>query len=162
MTKKYAFAAFALVIFAVSCAKIPEKVQSPSLKIDIENKDGGEVYTVQFSGGITNENSSVALGAVKGTISIRDPKSKETIFTFPFQVEMILPFSMGIIDAVKTCPKKDVDPLIALFSINEAEMIKNKGSEGIFVEEDQVALSIDSYQKHDISTLLQGKINEKK
>ena len=76
MIKKYAVSVCALLICAASCAKIPEKVQSPSLKIDIETRDGAEVYSVRFSGGIANENSSTALGDVKGSVVIRDPESK--------------------------------------------------------------------------------------
>ena len=161
MIQKYAVSVCALLICAASCAKIPEKVQSPSLKIDIETRDGAEVYSVRFSGGIANENSSTALGDVKGSVIIRDPESKKGVFSIPYRIDMILPFSMGIIDAGKTCSKTEVEPLIGLFNINAEEMARNKGSEGIFVEEDRISLAVNSYLKHDINTLLQGKINEK-
>ncbi|HOO71833.1 MAG TPA: hypothetical protein PK926_08720 [Spirochaetota bacterium] len=151
-----------LVLFSItSCTRVPDKVQSPSLKIDIDYRDGAEVYLVRISAGITNENNSTALGAVKGAINIIDPEKNDRIISFPFSVDMVLPFSVGIIDAEKRCSKEEIDPVIKLFDIDTDEMVKNKGTDGIYIDENKISLAIDSYEKYDIVTLLEGKLNEK-
>ncbi len=129
--------------------------------MNIEYRDGSEIHRARVSGGITNENSSIALGAVKGSLVLSGAAEKEIVFSVPFSIDMILPFATGVIDENRVCSPEEIDALVRLLDIDRDEMARNRGSEGIYVEDNMVSLKIDSYEKHDIVTLLKGKMHEK-
>ena len=153
---------FLSVVTAIGCAKKPDKIKSPSLKIDIILEGNKEEYVVKFTGGILNENSSVALKDIKGAIDFVDPdKGSETVASIPFELDIILPMSMGIVDLEKKFDENGIKPIIELFNLDREELVKNRGSEGIFIDDKYMRLDIASYKKEDIVTLLKGKIDEK-
>jgi hypothetical protein len=153
---------FLSLLVLAGCDKKPDKIKSPSFKIDIAVSGGKDEYIVKFTGGILNENNSLALMDIKGTIDFIDPdKGKSTVASIPFELDCILPMSMGIVDLEKKFDENGIKPFIDLFKLNREELDKNKGSEGIFIDDKNISLTISSFRKADIVTLLKGKIDEK-
>ena len=141
------------------CAKLPETVHSPSLKVDVRYQKNTEEFLVKLSGGVANDNSMTALADVTGSITIVDDSGAQ-VFSFPLKQEIILPLAMGIIDTEKTIDKAGIEPLIELFKIDREELEKNGETETIYIDEKKIKLSIDTYEKKDIVKILKGNVNE--
>ncbi|PKL38007.1 MAG: hypothetical protein CVV44_12625 [Spirochaetae bacterium HGW-Spirochaetae-1] len=151
-------ALFALVVlFFTGCTVKPENVASPSVKIDFAIQDNKEVYTVHFSGGIRNENNSVAFLNMKGTIRLIDPETKKAVDSFPFEVPVILPFDTGILDLQVVRTDAEIGPLLDLLKINREQLVSEGSSSGNFIEENDLVLTDLGYEKKNIITLLQEK-----
>lgn len=149
-----------LFIICSACTKMPEKVKSPSIMISSEIINDNEEYIVRFSGGLENENSNTVLKDLKGTVSILHKDG--SLVTLPYDLDKVLPFSMGIIDTEKKIDKNIVIRLTELFRINQEEFEQTKKTDTIYIDDDKVELNIDSYEKEDIVKLLKGIINEEK
>lgn len=167
----------ASMMFISGCIKMPEEFQSPSLKIDIIIDKNTELFSLKFSAGVKNENSDVAFLRFKGKVKFVEGKesggfiskiiriltsgNNKPVMELPFEIPEILPFGIGIIDIEKKFKEEEIMPLVDLLDINREEMVKNKGIEGLYVNEKNIELQVDSYDKECIISLLQGKINEK-
>src|SRR4030042_57578 len=104
--------ALASGVILVGCAKIPDRLVSPMIKIEpavVENK---EAYKIMVSTGIQNENSDVALVNVKGNINFYDHRSDGTaLLSVPFDFLIVLPFDTGIIEIEKFYSENEIMPL---------------------------------------------------
>lgn len=152
----------ALCVFSlafIGCAKVPEKLVSPTLKIEPVIKDGKELFRLMVSTGIQNENSSTAFLNMKGTICFKDEGS--CVLSVPFQLPVILPFDTGIIEVDKTYPENEIMPLIILLGSDKEKLINEKVLERSYIEEKNIGLTISGYEKKNILDLLKEKVNEK-
>ena len=148
-------------LLAAGCAKIPDKLISPIVKIEQAIKDNTEHYILRFNAGIQNENSSTALMNVTGAVSFVDPDGSTMIMSIPFELPVILPLETGIIELTKTYPENEIMPLVILLGSDKEKLLKDKGVERSFFDDKIVKLEISGYKKDDIRDVLKDKLNEK-
>ena len=78
------------LLLLISCAKTPEAPIHPSVGIAVEKN----MYFVNFTCGVMNENSDTAFTNVGGVIKIKD-KAGSAALEIPFEIPVILPFATG-------------------------------------------------------------------
>ena len=143
----------------IGCAKIPDKLVTPTLKIETVVKDNKEMYKMMLSAGIQNENSDVALINMKGTIFFSDAGSR--ILTLPFAIPIVLPFDTGIIEVENVYTEKEIMPLVALLGSDKEKLVKDRGIERSFMEDKNIGFEMTGYEKKNILDILRDKLNEK-
>jgi len=154
-SKVLLFLSAAALIFT-SCAKMPDRVLSPSIKAGVEA--GAEKnYSLFFTGGIKNENSSTAFLNMEGRVKILSD-SGEIIATVPFKIPAILPFETGVIkEKIELKPEESVK-LFAAFSISPEKLGTPEEQGTRFMEEKNIKLTSVKSEKKDILKLLGEKI----
>ena len=158
---KWIAAVIALALGAGACAKMPEKLISPMLKIEPVVKDGKEAYRVMVSAGIQNENGDTAFLNVKGSVGFRNPENGTGVMTLPFTIPVILPFDTGVIEIDKTMEEPAVMPLVHLLGADKEKLNAEKGLERTSLDEKTVVLAIEHCEKKNILKLLRERGNEK-
>jgi hypothetical protein len=148
-------------LLVAGCVKIPDKLESPVIKIEPVIQDNKEVYRLRFSAGIQNDNSSTALLDVKGAVSFVDPEGGNRILSIPFEIPAILPFETGVIESAMVYPENEIMPLVNLLGSDREKLMKNKGLERSFFDDKIVKMKISDYRTEGILTLLGNKLNEK-
>lgn len=149
-------------LILTGCAKIPEKLVSPTLKIEPTVKDNSEAYKLLLSTGIQNENSDTALLNVKGNIVFSDPgNSGSRVLVLPFELPVILPFDTGIIEIEKLYTEGEIMPLVNLMGADKEKLQNDRGLERSLTDDTSVALELADYQKKSILDVLKEKVNEK-
>lgn len=178
MMKRFRIFLLLLVfVFAVSCAKVPEKFQSPSVKIDLSIEDNKEVYLLKFSAGIKNENNDIVIKNFKAKALVVEAEKNPGLITkflhklsisknkvlldLPVDVSVILPFEAAVIDIEQKLSDEEINPILTLLEINKEELLKNRTISGKYFEERNIELDILDYGKEDIIKLLKRKVNEK-
>lgn len=154
--------AIAFCLFATGCAKLPEKLVSPTLKIEPVVVDNKESYKLTLTTGLQNENSSTALVNVKGVVFFNEAGKKSArVLPLPFEVPVLLPFDTGLIDIEKTFPENEIMPLVKLLGSDMERLRSEKGLERTFMEDNSIGFEITSYARKDIVELLKERLNEK-
>ena len=144
------------------CAKIPEKLDSPTLRIEPVIKDNKELFNLKLNTGIQNENGDTALVSVKGSIVFVDPDSKNArVFSLPFELPIILPFDMGIIEIDKNFTEGEIMPLVVLMGSDRGKLMRDKILERSLPDDRNIKLEFTEFKKENILGVLKGKINEK-
>jgi hypothetical protein len=152
----------ATVLVFSSCAKSPEGIKSPGLKIEAVTENDQEKFKLRISGGIKNDNPHTALLDFSGTLSFIDPSDGgKVVESIPFKLPVILPFDSAVIDVTVSKSEKELEPLMKLLKINREELKKNKSVERFNVLNSLVKLESVSYKTREIIKLLKEKINEK-
>lgn len=146
-------------LVCIGCAKIPEKLVSPTLKIDPVVKDNKELYKLMVSTGIQNENNDTAFINMSGLIVFKDGGNR--VMTVPFNLPIVLPFDTGIIEAEKTCTESEIMPLVVLLGSDKEKLLNEKGLERSFIDEKIIGLELAGYEKKSILNVLKEKVNEK-
>jgi hypothetical protein len=146
------------LIFA-GCAKMPDKLVTPTLKIEPVVKDNKELYKMMLSTGIQNENSEVAFLNVKGTIFFSDTGSR--ILTVPFTIPVVLPFDTGIIEIEKTYAENEIMPLVTLLGSDKEKLLNDKALERSFMDDKTIGFELTGFEKKNILDMLKEKLNEK-
>ena len=147
-------AVIALALGAGGCAKTPEKLISPMLKIEPVVKDGKEAYRVMVSAGIQNENGDTAFLNVKGSVGFRNPENGTAVMTLPFSIPVILPYDTGVIEIDTTMEEPAVMPLVHLLGSDKEKLNTEKGLERTTLDEKIAMLAIDHCEKKNILKLL--------
>ena len=151
----------ACLIFS-GCAKIPDKLLSPTIKIEPMIKDNKEVYNLKLNAGIQNDNSDIALRDVRGAVVLYDPASKETQrITFQFEIPLILPFETGVIEIQNVYSENEIMPIVILLGSDKEKLINDKGMERSILDDKKVKLDISGYKKESILDILKRKPDEK-
>jgi hypothetical protein len=149
-------------LIVTGCAKLPDKLVTPTLKIETAMKDNQPVYKLLVNTGIQNENSDTALINVKGNIFFLDAgKAEKKVMTIPFELPIILPFDTGIIELEKTYTEKEIEPLLALMGSNKDKLQSDKNLERSFVDDKNIGFELTAYGKKNILDVLREKVNEK-
>ncbi len=164
MQKKYlsVFIIFTAILFMPGCNKIPEKIQSPSIKIDLTENDNGKKYTVRFSGGIKNENSDTAFIGYKGNVVLADPsKDDKAVDSLSFSFPVILPFDSGIINIKAERSEEEVMQILELLNLSREKLIAEKSVERFNIDEKFIKLDTVTYKTRGIVKLLKDRLNEK-
>jgi hypothetical protein len=152
----------AVCLTAIGCARLPEKLVSPTLKIETTIVDNKEAYRLTLNTGLQNENNGTALLNVKGIVFFRDSASKSPrVMTLPFEVPVILPFDTGLVDIEKTFSGNEIMPLLNLLGSDREKMQAEKTLERSFMDDGTVGFEITAYDKKDIIKLLEDSLNEK-
>ncbi len=145
------------VVF-IGCAKMPEKLVSPTLKIEPVIQDNKELFKLSLSTGIQNENSDTAFVDMKGLIVFKDGKTR--VLTVPFHLPIVLPFDTGIIEAEKTFTESEVMPLVVLLGSDREKLLNEKVLERSFIDEKNIGLELTGCEKKNILDVLKDKVNE--
>lgn len=140
------------ILIVSGCIKKPEKPISPAFKVDVLNEGGTETFVFKISAGIQNENHDVALTDVKGFLHIIDGERR--VLSVPYTLKAILPYELGVIDLEQKIAEKDLKPVLDLHKIDMADVRKNRGTEGVYLDEKNILLELSSYAKRDILDLL--------
>jgi len=152
----------AVCLAATGCAKLPEKLVSPMLKIEPALVDNREMYRLTLNTGLQNENNSTALLDVKGSVYFKAAGSKSPrVMTLPFVVPVILPFDTGLIDIEKTFAENEIMPLVKLLGSDREKLQSEKLLERTFMDDSTIGFEINGYAKKDIIDLLKERLNEK-
>lgn len=160
--KASAAAVIAVCLVAIGCAKVPEKLVTPILKIETAIVDNKEAYKLTLNTGLQNENSGTALLNVKGSIFFKDAGSKSPrVMTLPFEVPVILPFDTGLIDVEKTFAENEIMPLVNLLGSDREKIQAEKVLDRSFMDDSTIGFEITGYEKKDIIELLKEHLNEK-
>ncbi len=162
VTLKSSAVVLAVCLAATGCAKIPEKLVSPTLKIEPAVVDNKDAYRLTLNTGLQNENNSTALLDVKGSVYFRDAGSKTVrVLTLPFEVPVILPFDIGLIDIEKTFSENEIMPLVKMLGSDRERLQSEKVLERTFMDDTGIGYEITGYTKKDIIDLLKERLNEK-
>jgi len=113
---------------------------------------------LKFSGGIKNENNETVFTGVKGTIAFIEPESGKQVLSLPFSLPVILPFDTGVIDIKKEYSEQEITPLIALLGLNKTELIKEKSTSSMFIDEKKVKIATLDYTKKNIISIIKEKV----
>jgi len=142
----------------IGCAKMPEKLLSPTMKIEPVVQDNKELYKLMVSTGIQNENSDTAFVDIKGSILFLDGKTR--VLAVPFTLPVIFPFDTGIIEAEKTYTESEIMPLVVLFGSDKEKLMNEKVLERSFIDEKNITFELAEYEKKNILDVLKEKVNE--
>ncbi|MCL1910858.1 MAG: hypothetical protein FWG13_01475 [Leptospirales bacterium] len=146
------------IAFAGGCVKIPDELRGQGMKIDYSVIDNKEVYTINFSGAMRNENGDIVMKNIKGEICIVDSDSKKKLVSMPFSLDIILPRDSGNIDLKIDRTEEEISPLLDYFNIDRNELASKGTTEGRSLNGDQVVIENITFDKQDIIKLLQEKI----
>jgi hypothetical protein len=155
MTKFYfnKLIVFLSLLLLISCAKKPETPLHPSVAIVIEKN----IFLVNFTCGITNENENTAFTNVDGVISIKD-KSGMVLLNIHFDIPAILPFATMGINETLELSEDAVTPLFALLNIDKEKLKSGEGAGRRYIDEKNIEFKELNLEKKDIIELLRGKI----
>ncbi len=156
--KRYILIALVLTVIT-GCAKVPDEVLSPSIRVESTVTEDREVYTLNFSGGIPNENKDVVLSNVKGDVVLFDPAQKNgRSVRLSFEIPVILPFDTGIIDIHRDFSEKEILSLVDILNIDREEFFENRGIDNLYIDEKNIVLDDLDYRKENIITVLKRKV----
>jgi hypothetical protein len=164
ISRKAVFAAAVACLIATGCAKMPEKLVSPTLKIEPVIADNKEMFKLALGTGLQNENGSTALLNVRGNIYFKDKdagKGAGRILPLAFEIPIILPFDTGLIDISKTFTDKEIMPLVTLLGSDIERLRSEKGLDHSFVDDTTIGFELTGYEKKDIIDVLKEHMNEK-
>jgi len=157
MLRKYIPFLISGIIFA-GCVKIPKELLGQGMKINYSVINNEEVYTINLSGAIRNENRDIAMKNIRAAITIVNPDSKKKLVSIPFSLDIILPMSLGNIDLKIDQTEKEISPLLDYFNIDRNELAGKGATEGQSLSGDQVVIENMTFEKQDIRKLLQEKL----
>lgn len=149
-------AVLSVFLLFTACAKKPEKVLSPSIKIGIEKRGTENVYIADFTCSLKNENDSTAFVNASGTIYIKDNSGK-AVLTVPFTVKTILPFEAGVVLQRIELRENEAAPLMQFLSMSADKLISKEDTGARPLEDNNIELSGLRLEKKDIIDLLKGK-----
>lgn len=147
----------ALLMGLSACAKIPDAPLSPSVKISVEKKGSENIFAVNFTCGLKNENDSTAFTDVNGVFEIKN-NTGVTVLSVPFKSTAILPFETGIIQERIELSAEGVKPLLDLLSIKIEQIDSGEDQGNRFIEDQNVVMKNLNMNKTDIIELLRGKL----
>ncbi|MBN1497981.1 MAG: hypothetical protein JXA07_14505 [Spirochaetes bacterium] len=159
---KLVLCAAAAGLLLSGCARIPEKLISPTLKIEPFVENNAPAYKFMLSSGIQNENSDTVFLNMKGVIFFNGPgKSDDRIFSVPFELPVVLPFDTGIIEIEKTYPEAEIIPLIRFLGSDKDKLAADRSLERSFGDDKTIGFELTGYEKRDILEVLKDKVDEK-
>jgi len=164
MTSKKFFRLFIILILLAfsGCIKKPEKVFSPSIKIDVVSEKNDKKYMISFTGGIKNRNSDTVFMDFKSSIKLVDPdRGGSEIIKLYFTLDRILPFSTGIIETRNELSPDQLQSVLTVFGFSREKLDADKSISRNFIDQKFFILNIDDYKTEDIVKILKGKTDEK-
>ena len=155
MTKTYCskIIIFLSLLLLISCAKKPDTPLHPAVIITMEQN----VFLVNFTCGITNDNESTAFTNLEGVVNIKG-KEGSTLLQIPFDLPVILPFAAANINETLELPEAAVTPLLTLLNIDKEKLKSGENVEKKYIDEENIEFKNLNLKKNDIIELLKGKI----
>lgn len=145
----------AIAVSFTSCAKKPEAPVSPSIKVDIEKKGDLKIYKAGFTCGLKNENSNIALVDITGIMAIK--KGSTTVLEIPFKKDVIIPFEIGLIEAVVELTEEKASPLLELLGISKAELDTVSEQKSRMLDEQNISIKTLNFKSVEITELLRSR-----
>jgi len=142
----------------VGCVKTPKELLGHGMKIDYSVINNKEVYTINFSGAMRNENRNIVMKNIKGEINIIDPDSKKKLISMPFSLDAILPMSLGNVNLKIDRTEEEISPLLDYLNIDRNELANKGTTDGQSLNGDQIAIENMTFDKQDIIELLREKL----
>ena len=147
----------AVAVMFSACAKIPQEIISPSLSLKAGAADEAGMVSLNFTGGLKNENDSTVFLNVKGEVAVMDSKNNP-ILIVPFTLPSILPFETGIVQVRVVKERGELEPLMKEMGIDFEGLEKNGEPANRFPDENKIVLKNLSLEKKGIVEILKGKI----
>ncbi len=144
----------------VGCAKIPDNFITPTVKVVSSVENNKEMFIMEFSGSLKNDNDSTALIDVSGKIQFIDPQQKSVVETLDFKIPVILPYASEIVSAKIQGDEKKIFSLMELFKMSR-EKLQSQGVVNTYIDGSVIKLADLSYKKINIIKLLKEKIGKK-
>src|SRR5208337_4253465 len=129
-------------IIFTGCIKIPDKLMTPTIKIEPIIKDNKEFYSMKLSAGISNENSDIVLMDVKGVVVFYDQNGESQRIILPFKLSAIFPFETGMIEINKVYSESEIMPLVILLGSDKEKILNEKGMERSLLDDKKATLEI--------------------
>jgi len=155
--KKELILSLSILLALTACAKKPEAPLSPSVKIEVVKKGEGNLFAVNFTCGLKNENDSTSFVDVNGLIEIKN-SSGITVLSIPFKTAVILPFETGIIQERIELTADQAAPLFAMLSIKKEQIESGEEQGNRFIEDQNIVIKKLDMDKKDIIELLRSKL----
>ncbi len=155
--KKELILTLTLAVAFTACAKKPEALLSPSVKIGVEKKGEDKIYVVNFTCGLKNENDGTAFTGVDGIIDVKN-NNGAVVLTVPFKVASILPFETGVVQERIELSKDQVAPLLDLLAVKKEQIESGEDQGTRFVEEQNIAIRKLNMENKDIIDLLRSNV----
>ncbi|HPS56685.1 MAG TPA: hypothetical protein PK514_01140 [Spirochaetota bacterium] len=153
---KVTAAVVSMLLLFTACAKKPENVLSPAIKIGIEKRGSENIYIADFTCTLKNENDSTAFMNAAGTLNIKDDSGK-ILLPVPFTVKTILPFEAGVVLQRIELKENEAAPLLQFLGISADKLISGEDAGARPLEDKNVELSGLKLEKKEIIDLLKGK-----
>jgi len=147
----------AVAVMFSACAKIPQEIISPSLSLKAGAADEAGMVSLNFTGGLKNDNDSTVFLNVKGEVAVMD-SNNNPILLVPFDLPSILPFETGIVQVRMEKDRGELEPLMKEMGIDFDGLVKNGESANRFPDENKVVLKNLSLEKKGIVEILEGKM----
>jgi len=155
LIKAICFMAGAMLFSA--CAKIPQEIISPSLSLKAGAAGEAGMVSLNFTGGLKNENDSTVFLNVKGEVAVMDNKNNPVLLV-PFTLPSILPFETGVVQVRLVKDRVELEPLMKEMGIDFDLLVKEGEPANRFPDENKVVLRNLSLEKKGIVEILKGKI----
>jgi hypothetical protein len=154
--RKELILSLALLLALTACAKKPESPLSPSVKIGVEKKGEDQIFIVNFTCGLKNENDSTAFINTEGVIEVKN--NSTVVLSVPFKIPAILPFETGVIQERVELNSDQVSPLLELLSIKKEQFESGEEQGNRFIEDQNIVLKKLNLEKKDVIELLRSKL----
>ncbi len=160
MMKKYL--ALFIILSICGCSRIPNKINNPKVVFKSEIKENDVFYTILIKGTLANENPETVIKDIKGEIII---KRDRVLAVIPFDIAVLLPFSVQKLNVEKEGKESEMKPLMDLFNINPDNLIRGgfiSYSDEMNINPDYIEFNIKSYKTENIIDIIRGTRNESK
>lgn len=144
-----------LVVFAVSCAKMPNEVVAPRMKIDIQN--GTNKVTLEIS--FYNDSDSTVFSDFTGKVGLKSPDGG-LIFESDFSVKKIFPYSSSSALVEVDLTQEQLNSVLAVTNTSQDDLNSKKVLTDVFVTADMLTLNDVDADRDDIIDVLREQIND--
>ena len=147
------FIVFLSLLLLISCAKKPEAPLHPTVIITMEQ----DIFLVNFTCDVINENESTAFTNVDGVINIKN-NNGSTLLEIHFDIPVILPFATANINETLELSDDAITPLLTLLGLDKEHIKSGENIGKKYIDEKNIEFKDLNLKKNDIIELLRGKI----
>ncbi len=151
-----------LSFFLLACKGSSVEVRTTELAIKTELKEDRATFLMGITAGLLNSSADSVVTDYSGTLKIVNDETGNEIFTFPLQVERLMPMETVEVVLNKTGNEDIFRPLFELMAIDMDEVIKSGEAGPIILNESYVKLEDTSYSKVPVVQFLEEKADEDK
>ena len=157
---KLPIALLAFLVLQLGCVKLPDRVDSPNIRVNYSNTNGKAEYTLIFSCILQNDNPNTVLVDLSANVEVSIRQS-DIVEIFPIKAKSILPFNLEIVESVQKRTREEILPLMEALDIDESELIEDGTIPGIFFRSSEARLTEIKSSNMRIKDYLKGKMKER-
>ncbi len=146
--------------FLLACKGSPVEVRTAGLTVKTELKEDRAAFQANITAGLLNSSTDTVITGYSGTLQIVNDETGNEIFSFPLQVERLMPMETVEVVFNKEGSEDTFRPLFELMAIDMDEVIKSGQAGPIMLNESYVKLEDISYSKVPVVQFLEEKADE--